>query len=225
MSKVLFTEIDRVKRELLSLSALVEENVHFAVKAVADRKAQLAQQVLATDNEIDSIEVRIEEECLKLLALHQPVALDLRLIIAVLKINNDLERIGDLAKNVAERAIALAQVPVISSPFDFQEMANKTRNMLRKSLQAFIELDATLAREVHAADDAIDTINRSAYSGIAQEIQKNPANAETLMLYLSVSRNLERIADHTTNIAEDVIYLVEGEIVRHWRRTGDNKKH
>jgi phosphate transport system protein len=211
-------EVDRLKRKLLALSAYVEESVQRAVKAVSERDEKLAQRVIDTDFEIDEMEVDVEEDCLKILALHQPVAIDLRFIIAVLKINNDLERIGDLAVNIAERAVSLSRQPRINSPFDFQTMAERVQKMLQKALDALVNADEKLAREVLVCDDEIDEMNRQMYDSIKMGIRKDPENVDTLIQVLAISRNLERIADHTSNIAEDVIYMVEGDIIRHGHR-------
>jgi phosphate transport system protein len=200
---------------MLSLSALVEESVHMAVKAVLGRDSELAGQVVEKDAEIDQIEVEVEEDCLKIMALHQPVAIDLRFLIAVLKINNDLERIGDLSVNIAERCISLAKLPMAEIVFDVQAMANIAKSMLRKSLDALVNLDAKLARDVGADDNRIDDMHRDTYTAIKKAILANPSMVDQLIHMLAVSRHLERIADHATNIAEDVIYMIEGEIVRH----------
>ncbi|MBK7093125.1 MAG: phosphate signaling complex protein PhoU [bacterium] len=211
-------EVDRLKRKLLALSAYVEESVQRAVKSVSERDEKLAQRVIDTDFEIDEMEVDVEEDCLKILALHQPVAIDLRFIIAVLKINNDLERIGDLAVNIAERAVSLSKRDKINSPFDFQTMAERVQKMLQKALDALVNGDAKLAREVLVSDDEIDEMNRQMYDSIKMGIRQDPDNVDTLIQVLAISRNLERIADHTSNIAEDVIYMVDGDIIRHGHR-------
>lgn len=211
----LHREIDAIKRKILGLSALVEESVSSSVRAIDERDEALAQKVIDRDSEIDEIEVEVEEDCLKILALHQPVAIDLRFIIAVLKINNDLERIGDLAVNIAERAISLASMPSLEIPFDLQGMSDAVRKMLRESLDALVNLDPALARRICIEDDTVDAMNRRTYEVVNREVQKSPAKFNQLLPLLSVSRNLERIADHATNIAEDVIYMTEGEIVRH----------
>jgi phosphate transport system protein len=194
---------------------MVENAVHLAVKSVSERDAEMARSVIDGDEEIDQAEVDLEEDCLKLLALYQPVAIDLRYIVAVLKINNDLERIGDLALNIAERAVLLEGLPPCEIPFDFQGMAEKAKAMLRKSLDALVELDPNLASEVCRADDEVDAINREMYLIVEKGMRENPDQIETLMLMLGISRLLERIADHATNIAEDVIYMTTGQIVRH----------
>lgn len=211
-------EVDRLKRKLLALSAYVEESVQRAVKSVSERDEKLAQRVIDTDFEIDEMEVDVEEDCLKILALHQPVAIDLRFIIAVLKINNDLERIGDLAVNIAERAVSLSKRDKINSPFDFQTMAERVQKMLQKALDALVNGDAKLAREVLVSDDEIDEMNRQMYDSIKMGIRQDPDNVDSLIQVLAISRNLERIADHTSNIAEDVIYMVDGDIIRHGHR-------
>jgi len=204
-----------LKKEILALGAAVEEILYKAVKSLEDRDNALAGQVMEEDAEIDQMEVEIEENCLKVLALHQPVAIDLRLIIAILKINNDLERVGDLAVNIAERAAFLSSRERIDIPLDFKKMADISRDMLKKSLDSLISEDSTLAHKVCGMDDAVDAINREMYVTIQEGIKSYPARMESLIHLLSVSRHLERVADLATNIAEDVIYMIEGDIVRH----------
>lgn len=208
-------EMKLLKQKLLTVGAMTEESVKRAVKAVTERDRMLAQQVIEHDEDIDNMEVEVEEDCLKILALHQPVAADLRLVVACLKINNDLERIGDLASNVAERAISLADQPVIDVPFDLHRMDMLVQRMVRDALDALVNLDDDLARQVCADDDAVDALNRQAYSNVRTQILEDPARLNVLVHYMGVSRHMERIADHATNIAEDVIYMIEGEIVRH----------
>ena len=215
MSKHLQREIDRLKQMMISVGAMAEESVHNAVAAVQTRDAALAETVIANDVKIDRMEVDVEEEGLKILALHQPVAIDLRFIVAVLKINSDLERIGDLAANIAERAIDLAKSHAPAWTFDVTGMADKVQQMLKKSLDALVGLDTSLAREVCASDNEVDDLNRQAHQWTREELRQNVEDADSLICLLSVSRNLERIADHATNIAQDVIYMLEGEIVRH----------
>jgi phosphate transport system protein len=208
-------EIGKLKKSILGLSAVVENAVHLAVKSVAERDEAMARAVIEGDAEIDQMEVDLEEDCLKLLALYQPVAIDLRYIVAVLKINSDLERIGDLALNIAERAVLLAGLPPCEIPFDFQGMAEKVKTMLRSSLDALVTLDPNTASEVCRADDEVDAINREMYLLVEKGMRENPRQVDTLMLMLGISRLLERIADHATNISEDVIYMTTGQIVRH----------
>lgn len=210
-------EIERLKKLLLSLCAVVEESVLRAVQAVAVRDKATAEDVIRNDVAIDQAEMDVEEECLKILALHQPVAIDLRYIIAVLKLNNDLERIGDLAVNIAERAVFLSGQLPIEIPFDFSGIARKTQSMLRDSLDALVNMDGAMARRVCALDDEVDEINRQMYDQVKTSIRRHPEHLDSLIALLSVSRYLERIADHATNISEDVLYMIEGHIVRHAR--------
>lgn len=215
MTKHFQNELERLKKKLLTLSAIVEESVEKAVRSISNRDVQLAREVIENDRSIDLLEVEVEEECLKVLALHQPVAVDLRFVVAVLKINNDLERIGDLAVNIAERSSYLGQKEPIEMPFDFATMEKKTRLMLEKAIDSLIQMNLEVAREVGAADDEIDAINREMYDQVAKGIRNSPDQADRLIHCLSISRHLERIADYATNIAEDVIYMIEGQIVRH----------
>ena len=179
-----------------------------------------ASAILQTCQEIDRLEVEVEEDCLKILALYQPVAADLRFVVAVLKLNHDIERIGDLSVSIAHRALNLFELPKIQMAWDFADMADKVKVMLRKSLEALVNKDTLQAHEVLASDDEVDNINRAMYRDIQVAIKKDPSKLESLLCLLSLSRSLERIADHTTNIAEDVIYLVNGEIVRHRHLAG-----
>ncbi|MDH4249000.1 MAG: phosphate signaling complex protein PhoU [Deltaproteobacteria bacterium] len=215
MSIHLKREIDNLKKLVLALGAMVEDNVAQSVKALSTRDAALADRISAADQEVDRKEVELEEECLKILALHQPVAIDLRFVIAVLKINNDLERIGDLAVNIAERSQVLSALPPIDIPFDFAGMTEMTQGMLKDSLDALVNMNTRLAWQVCARDDDVDAINRQMYHQVQDGIRAEPDRMEALIHCLSTSRHLERIADHATNIAEDVIYMAAGEIVRH----------
>ena len=208
-------EMEKLKKNILALSAVVEESVQQSVQALDKLDVGLAEKVIGNDDRIDDMEVDFEEECLKILALHQPVANDLRFIIAVLKINNDLERIGDLASNIAERTLSLAAEERIPVPFDFTGMANKVEEMLKKSIDALVNYDLRLAAQVCRMDDEVDSKHKSTYQQVKEEIRKHPERLESLVHYLSVSRHLERIADLATNLAEDVIYMIEGDIVRH----------
>lgn len=215
-------EIEKVKKKILHLSAMVEENVRRAVRSMDERDARLAKQVIESDLEVDRMEVEVEEDCLKILALHQPVAIDLRFIVAMLKFNNDLERIGDLAVNIAERAAYLAKTEKAEISFEYREMARKAEDMLRRSLDSFVNLNPELARDVCAADDEVDAMEDQIVQEVLEMIRKNPEQADRLLHHIFVAKHLERIADHATNIAEDVIYMVKGEIVRH--AVADRKK-
>ena len=208
-------EIERLKKQVLTLGAMVEERLHQAVDAVIERDDRLARRVIEGDAEIDSLEVDLEEECLKLLALHQPVAIDLRFIIAVLKINNDLERIGDLVVNIGERAATLAVQPPLKTPFAYRPMADKVKQMLTQSLDALVNMDAALALEVCRMDDEVDEMHASGFGWVEAMVQEQPEKIAILLHMQSISRHLERIADLATNIAEDVVYMVQGQIVRH----------
>jgi len=215
MPKHFQREIENLKKKILALGARIETAVHEAIRSIEERDASLARGIIEDDIQIDDFEVEVEEECLKILALHQPVAIDLRFIVAVLKINNDLERIGDLAVNIAERSVFLASVQPVSTSFDFARMSGKTESMLNKSLDALVNMDSALAHEVCTDDDEVDSINRQMYLKIQEAIQKHPDQMISLIHLLSVSRHLERIADHATNIAEDIIYMIDGKIIRH----------
>jgi len=209
-------EMEKLKKMILGLGAQVEANLNRAVQAMERKDAVLAEEVIQLDAEIDRVEVDVEEECLKILALHQPVAIDLRFIVACLKINNDLERIGDLAVNVAERAKLLAKksdIPSIS--LDLSGMAEKTQDMLRRSLDALVNMDSGVAASVRDSDDEVDELNRVVYREVKRGLKENPDTISALLHLLSSARQLERIADHATNIAKDVIYMIDGKIVRH----------
>jgi phosphate transport system protein len=215
MAKIFIRELDNIKKKILSLGAMVEERVRLAVAAVENKDAEAAKRVIKTDYEIDEMEVEVEEECLKVLALHQPVAVDLRFLIAVIKINNDLERIGDQAVNIAQRVEVLAKRRDVNFDFDYTHMADKVENMLRMSLDALVNLDEDLALKVVTLDDEVDQIQRDAYDRIKNAVKKNTDNIGYMINLLLISRHLERLADHATNIAEEVIYMIEGEIIRH----------
>lgn len=215
MSVVFMKEVDDLKRQILVLSAQVEESVILAVKALLTRDEELARQVIRGDFDVDQAEVEVEEEALKILALHQPVAADLRFLTAVLKINNDLERIGDLATNIAKRAVNIARQPVLIMPEELSDAATRVRDMVRNSLNAFVNFDAVPARAVCSSDDEVDHLCRGVRQSVEDQIRKNPESLSACLDMLLASRNIERIGDHATNIAEDVVYLVEGIIVRH----------
>ena len=215
MSRHLETELEQLKRKLLSLSTIVEEVVQKSVDAVANHNEILAREVIRSDEIIDDREVELEEDCLKILALHQPVAIDLRFVILALKMNNDLERIGDLSVNMAERTLFLSKYKHVPVPFDFKKMADMTRSMLRDAIDSLIKMDAQIAHQVCTSDDEVDKINREMYVTAFRLVKEQPEHVEAFMNYISVSRHLERIADYATNIAEDVIYMIEGTIVRH----------
>jgi phosphate transport system protein len=208
-------EIDRLKRKILALGALVEDNLRRAFQAIENRDADKGHRVMVTDILIDDQEVEVEEECLKILALYQPVASDLRFLVAVIKINSELERIGDLASNIGERAIALAREHPVPVPGGFAVMAERTGSILEKALDALVRQDAVVARCVLGADDEIDMLYDDLIAELKEIIRTYPEHLDAIVLLFHVARYLERLADHATNIAEDVLYMVEGEIHRH----------
>ncbi len=215
MSKHLQRDMEQIHREILSLSASVEEVLDKAARSLCEGRLDLAREVIAGDEAIDQQEVHIEEECLKILALHQPVAVDLRRIATVLKVNSDLERMADLAVNIAQRAEFLITQPRFPIPVRLRRMVDLTTMMVRSALDAFVNLDAQAARRVCALDDEVDAYNREVIEELQQVMRSDPSRVEAGLHCFSASRHVERIADHATNIAEDVIYLVEGEIARH----------
>lgn len=215
MTKHFRKELEKVKKRILTLGSMVEEQVNRSVRAVDRVDAEVADLIVRKDCEIDDAEIDIDEECLKVLALHQPVAVDLRFVVAVIKINNELERIGDQAVNIAQRVQVIAKRPKPPFWFDYGEMGEKTQKMLRMSLDALVNMDVDIAYRVITMDDEVDCIKREAYDKIKQAIQDLPERTGYYINLLLISRHLERISDHATNIAEEVIYLVEGEIYRH----------
>jgi phosphate transport system protein len=215
MPKHLQRQLNLLERQLLALGARAEESLRNALHAFENRDAALAKAVIESDDDIDQMEVDLEEECLKVLALYQPVAADLRFIVSVLKINNDLERVGDFATNISRRVIELASLPPVQLRVDLSEISHLAFEILHKTLDAFVRLDIELAREVLAEDKKIDKRNRQIQREALRIMLEDPAAAEAYMLAVWVARALERVGDHATNIAEDVIYMLDGEIVRH----------
>ncbi|MEJ2657938.1 MAG: phosphate signaling complex protein PhoU [Desulfobacterales bacterium] len=215
MAKHFDRELEKLKKKILSLGALVEERVYLAIKAIETKDPGLAEKIIHSDYEIDENEVDVEEDCLKIMALYQPVAIDLRFIIAVIKINNDLERIGDEAVNIAERIQSIAKRSTFCFHFDYTEMAEISAAMLKQSLDALVNLDIDTAFRVITMDDEVDGIQSNAYSQIKQAMRSHPEEMTYLINLYLISRHLERVADHATNIAEEVIYMIEGEIIRH----------
>ncbi len=215
MAKHLEKELERLKKLIYSLSARVDENLELAVKSIQIGDAELARKVIENDKVIDDMEIEVEEECLKALALYQPVAIDLRFIIAVMKMNNDLERIGDLAADIAKNGISINQAAKPKIPLDLHQMSYLVKAIVRKSLDALVNIDPYLAREVIADDEEINSMKAEMKAEIVAALQREPEHAESLITLLAVTHRLERIGDHACNIAEDVIYMVEAEIVRH----------
>lgn len=215
MSQIFIREIEKLKSHLVYMYKLVEENFTLSCRALIDGDQEAAETVYRKEREIDDKRVDLQEECYKLVALHQPVAFDLRFIMATLKFNNDLERIGDLALSIANRAQSLDKLSAVEPPFDVGEMADHVHSMLNRILDALVNLDQDLAVAVLADEDAVDAMHLDNLQRIKDEIRRSPDHIDALINYLSVSRYLERIADYTTNLAEEVIYIVEGEIVYH----------
>ncbi|MBI5787601.1 MAG: phosphate signaling complex protein PhoU [Candidatus Schekmanbacteria bacterium] len=220
MERHLERELDDIKRQILTMGTMVEEAINNSIVALKHTDKNLADQVIADDSKVNDLENKIEEDCLKTLALYQPVAVDLRFITAVMKINNDLERMGDSAVNIAERIVYLTNVPLrLAAIFNFKEMAAQVQQMVRESLDSLVHKNSALARKVCGEDDIVDNQNRSMFELAKEEVQKDPSQVEIILHLLSISRHLERIADLATNLAEDVVYLVEGEIIRHMAET------
>jgi phosphate transport system protein len=215
MTKHLENELEHLKKRLLELGAMTEDRLSKAVIAIRDLNLPLAQEIINTDYQVDELEVEIEEECLKVIALYQPVAGDLRFLGVSIKINNDLERIADEAVNMARRVKVLAEKDERGKYYDYYPMGTKVRNMLRKSLNAFVDRDSSAAKEVLLADEEIDMLRDDIYEELKKLGDAKVTTTSYLLNFFLISRHLERVADHATNIAEEVIYMVEGENVRH----------
>ncbi|TWT77617.1 hypothetical protein Pla123a_14130 [Posidoniimonas polymericola] len=218
MSKHLERDLELLERDVLAQSSIVEDMIRTATRCLRDQSTEALSDLAALEPKVNAREVRIEEECLKILALHQPVATDLRRVATILKINADLERIGDLAVNIGERVRSMAELPVVPAPAGLDEMTSVTIEMVRDALDAFVELDADAARAVGKRDDIVDDLNHDVINELHAVMQAQPSLVEPAVHLFSATRHLERIADHATNIAEDVMYLVEGEIARHRHR-------
>lgn len=215
MAKHLEKELERLKKLIYTLGARVNESLELAVKSFQDNDAELARKVIDGDVLIDNLEVEVEEECLKALALYQPVAIDLRFIIAVMKMNSDLERIGDLAADIAKNGISINKGTKPRIPLNLHQMTYLAKAIVRKSLDSLLNIDTYLAREVLKDDEEIDGMKAEMKAEIVNALTRDPEHAETLITLLAATNRLERIGDHACNIAEDVIYMVEADIVRH----------
>lgn len=216
MAKHLQRDLDNLKREILGVGTLVEEAIGKSLRLLKERNPALIDEVLEGDREIDEREVEVEEECLKVMALHQPMAADLRFVIAVLKVNNDLERMGDLAGNIARRSRHALMQPQATRPLvDFTTLGEKVMTMVHASLDALVRQDSALARDVCRMDEEIDQIHRKTYDLLKQRMRQDPETVEEAVNALTVSRSLERIADLATNVAEDVVFMVDGDVIRH----------
>lgn len=208
-------ELQKIKKQILTLGAMIENNVKDIKAAIATFDPEIAAAIIKSDHLIDEMEVEMEEECLKVLVLHQPVANDLRFLIAVIKINAELERIGDQMSNIARRIQTIAKQKQCDFVFDYAVMIEKAEHMLKLSLDALVNMDFAMAAQVLKLDDEVDDIRAEAYQMIRDALIEQPDHADYLLNLLFVSRHIERMADHSTNIAEDVIYMIEGEIIRH----------
>jgi phosphate transport system protein len=208
-------EMQALKNRLLNMGALVEERVHDATHALIDRRLETAERIIGSDQDVNDLQIEIDDRCLRLLALQQPMASDLRLITAAMKINADLERIGDQAVNIAEQAVRILAHPPLKPIIDLPRMAEISERMTRESLDAFVRKDAKLARAILARDDEVDQLKDQVFRVLLTYMMADPGTIERALGLILISRHLERIADHATNIAEDVIFVVEAKDVRH----------
>jgi phosphate transport system protein len=211
-------KLQTIRTMVATLAGEVEQAVDNAVRAIETRDADLAADVIVDDDKIDRMEIDLEEECLKALALEGPVAHDLRYVVAILKVNNDLERIADMAANLARQANYLAHEEPVSVWPIIQSMTELVKHMLREALESLLAIDPVKAERVRAADDRVDDMHRQMYEEVEAMIRAEPAAVSQLLHVLNISKNLERIGDLATNIAEDVVYMVHGDIVRHSAR-------
>ena len=225
MSKHLERDFQHLHRRLMNLFAIVEKMIDDAARALCEKQVELAQEVIKTDLIVNSTEVEIEEECLKILALHQPVATDLRRLTTVMKINVELERMADIACNIAERADSMHQHPFFPVPEELPVMVQQATKMIRMSLDSFVNSDGDLAKQVILFDEAVDTNNKIIIGELRELMKQDSSLIEPAMHCFSASRHIERVADLAENIAEDVIYLVDGDIVRHKHGDFENKEN
>lgn len=208
-------ELQTVKNRLLTMAGLVEHRFHDAIDALVRRRPEVAAAVIASDKEVNDLQIEIDDRCLKLLALQQPLAADLRFITAAMKINADLERIGDQAVNIAENTLKIMPQPPLKPLIDLPQMAAAAEHMIRDSIDAFVRRDALLAREVLLRDDYVDQYKDQIFRELLTYMMADPGTIQRALALILISRNIERIADHATNVAEDVIFLVEARDVRH----------
>jgi phosphate transport system protein len=215
MERHIDRELSRLKDELIRMASLTEAAIGLSVKALVSRDAELARQVIASDETINMLEIEIEEGCLGIMARYQPEARDLRLLTMVLKINNDLERMGDQAVNIAERTLELLKEPLLKPLIDIPRMAELAQQMVKDSLDAFVQQDPLRARQICRRDDEVDRYDDQLFRELLTYMMEHPQAITRAVNLILVSRHLERIADHATNIAEDVIYMVEGKTIKH----------
>lgn len=208
-------ELKELKQKLLQMASLAEESIAKSVKALVERDKKLADAVIDSDEVLNLLEIEIDELCLRLLALRQPIATDLRFITSALKINSDLERIGDLSVNIAERSLDLIEEPLLKPLIDIPRMAQLAQKMVKDSLDAFVNRDAELARDVCRRDDEVDQLNHQIFRELLTYMMQDPTTITRSVDLILVGRHLERIADHATNIGEDVVYMVKGKTIKH----------
>ncbi len=218
-------ELNKLKEQILAMGALVEDSIRKAMKALVDRERGLAIQVIDGDAIVNNYDVEIEEECIKFLALYQPKGSNLRFVTTALKIITDLERMGDLAVDISERAMELMDEPPLKPYIDLPRMAEAAQKMLKDSLDAFVKHDADLAVSVCAADDFVDNLNQQIFNELLLYMLKDPKNISRAVRLSYITKYLERIADHATNIAELVVYLVKGKVIRHMACEAIRKTH
>ncbi len=215
MQRHFHEELDTLKQTLLAMGGLVEDQIRRVMRALIDRDGDLAQEVIDRDRQVNAYDVEIDEKCVELLALHQPTAGDLRFITTTLKIVTDIERIGDQAVNIAQRALELGREPQLKPYVDLPRMAEKAQRMVKESLDAFVSRDTALAREVCGEDSAVDALREQVFRELLTFMMEDPRTIPRAIRLILISRFLERVADHATNIAEMVIYMVESKMVRH----------
>ena len=215
MTRHFHEELDALKQTLLAMGGLVEDQMRHAMQALVDRNDGLASEVIERDRQVNAYDVEVDEQCVELLALHQPAAGDLRFITTAMKIVTDLERIGDQAVNIAQRVIELNREPQLKPYIDLPRMAERAQAMVKESLDAFVARDTELARRVRAEDDEVDALKEQIFRELLTFMMEDPRSIPRAIRLILISRCMERVADHATNIAEMVIYLVEGKMVRH----------
>ena len=208
-------ELQRLKETLLRMSGMVEQAISMSVHSLLDRDESLARKVIESDHDIDMLEIEIDEESLKLLALHQPVAIDLRFITSAMKINGELERMGDLAVNIAERCLYLIRQPEINAGIDLKQMSDFAQKMVRDSLDALVRSDSKEARAICKSDDIIDDMNRQALKALVAHMEQHPADVNRAVHLILITRHLERIGDQATNVCEEIVFMVEGKTIKH----------
>ena len=216
-------ELQSLRNQLLTMGGMVEERVHRAVHALIHRSEEDAKRIIASDKEINDLQMDVDNRCLKLLATQTPLAVDLRLITSAMKINADMERIGDQAVNIAESVLVLIPQPPLKPLIDIPRMAGIAEKMIRDSLDAFVKRDAELARDVLRRDDEVDELKDQVFRELLTYMMADPGTIQRALSLILISRNLERIADHATNIAEDVIFITEAKDVRHHAESGGQK--